>query len=93
MFINRDENGKIVALFANEQFEGQEWLDDDNEEVINFGKPSEKEVNNAKIQTQITEIDLKRIRALAEGGTNPETGKAYLEEYTEQIISLRGQLP
>ena len=27
MFVNRNEQGVIVALYANQQYDGQEWLE------------------------------------------------------------------
>lgn len=54
MFIYTDENGKITGLFACQQYEGQEEVLDDSEEVLNFGKPDrEEEFNKAFFQTSL----------------------------------------
>lgn len=44
-----------------------------------------------QLQAQINSLDLKRVRALAEGGTMSD-GTTYLEYYTNQIIELRDEL-
>lgn len=36
MFINRDENNKMIAMFACQQFDGQEYIDDNSEEILIF---------------------------------------------------------
>lgn len=50
-----------------------------------------KEQANAEIQKQIDELDIKRIRAMAEP-SQKTTNKSWLEFYTEQIQGLRAQL-
>jgi hypothetical protein len=40
MFVNRNEQGVIVALYANQQYDGQEWLDDDSDELVAFLTPA-----------------------------------------------------
>lgn len=48
---------------------------------------------NKTLQNKINELELKRVRALAEPGVKDEsTGQTYLEYYTEQIVELRKQL-
>ncbi len=52
-------------------------------------KQKELEVKNLK--AQIAELDIKRIRAIAEPSQKQE-GIAWLDFYTQQIIDLREQL-
>lgn len=61
-YINRDENGKITGLFACQQYENQEYLPDDNHEVINFGKPTEQERINQNARDFLNETDWMVIR-------------------------------
>jgi len=50
-----------------------------------------KEQTNAEIQKQINELDIKRIRAIAEP-SQKTTNQSWLEFYTGQIQALRAQL-
>jgi hypothetical protein len=68
------------------------FVDGDIIEDTEIEAVNEKVANNAKIQSEIADIDIKRIRAIVEGGSNSATGKTYLDEYTEQIVELRAQL-
>lgn len=53
----------------------------------------QNELRKAEIQTQIKDLDLKRIRAGFESAIkDAETGETYLEYYTNQIITLRNEL-
>jgi len=61
-YVNRDENRKIIALFACEQYENQEYLPDDNEEILNFGKPTEQEIINQNARDFLNETDWMVIR-------------------------------
>ena len=61
-YVNRDENGKIIAIFACQQYENQEYLPDDNEEIINFGKPTEQERINQEAERFLNETDWLVIR-------------------------------
>jgi len=61
-YVNRDENGKIIAIFASEQYKNQEYLPDDNEEILNFGKPTEQERINQEAERFLNETDWMVIR-------------------------------
>lgn len=53
----------------------------------------EKEKTLADLQTQINELDKKRIRAIAEPSLkDAQSGQTWLEYYTEQISSIRMQI-
>lgn len=53
----------------------------------------EKEANLADLKSQAAELDIKRIRAIAEPALkDQESGQTWLEYYTEQIQSLRTQI-
>lgn len=52
---------------------------------------TENAMKKVELQAQIDALDLRRIRALAEGGNYSDT-QTYLEHYTEQIVNLRTQL-
>ena len=54
-------------------------------------KETEATLNNLK--TQVKELDIKRIRAIAEPELkDSENGQTWLEFYTQQIQSLRSQI-
>lgn len=100
-YLGRDYIDNEVCL-RGDMVTGNVWIDTWN--ISNIPKPTQEQLDaittpyvskeefNSSIQAQITALDFKRIRALAEGGTNPNTNKTYLEEYNEQIQALRDQL-
>lgn len=48
--------------------------------------------NNKRVQTKINELELKRVRAIAEPSIKDETtGQTWLEFYTLQVQELRTQ--
>lgn len=73
-----------------------------NGEIINISNTSEyqakiltkqNEQRKIELKTQISELDLKRIRAGFEPAIKDETtGETYLQYYTNQIIDLRNEL-
>lgn len=60
-YIDR-KDGKVSALYANCQYEGQEYLPDDNEEVLNFGKPTAQEIINQQAKQFLDSTDWEVIR-------------------------------
>lgn len=53
----------------------------------------ENVIKKAYLQTQIDELDKKRIRSVCEPAIkNMESGQTWLEYYTEQIQALRAQI-
>lgn len=73
-----------------------------NGEIINISNTPEyqakilaeqNERRKAELKTQISELDLKRIRAGFEPTIKDETtGETYLQYYTSQIIAIRNEL-
>lgn len=68
-YVNRNENKEIIAIFSkkNKQAIDQEWVDDDNEEIIYFGKPTLKQQerdkhtqNHLNYQNTVFNISVKR---------------------------------
>ena len=51
----------------------------------------EKQFQKSELQAKISELDLKSIRAIREGGTMPD-GTTYADYYTAQISELRKQI-
>lgn len=51
-----------------------------------------KEKRLEEIKTELDALDLKRIRAVCEGGNNPDTGELWLDYYNNKIIKLREEL-
>lgn len=80
----------------------EEYEELQNNEVVDASNTSsyqakiltkQNELRKAELNTQINEIDLKRIRAGFEPAVKDETtGETYLEYYTNQIIALRNEL-
>lgn len=71
------QDGQVVCVMPSE------------EEIVTGVKEAQK----SSIQKQIKELDLKRIRALAEGGIKDESlGQTWLEYYTNQIVALRAEI-
>jgi len=86
-YIKRDENNKIICQYACKQYEDQEYLDDNSEELI---KSKEKQEKNIKLQQQMDEIDRKSIRALREAILTGD--KTFLQKHENDIKELRNQL-
>ena len=70
--------------------------------IVNFGfadteewqkqkAQQEREKQKAEIQNQLDKLDKKRIRAICEGGENPQTHQTWLEYYNEKVDELRGE--
>lgn len=61
------EGGKIVGQFANfQQGYAEEFLDDDNPEIVAIGNERRKKERNAAIKQRLVDIDSKSIRAIRE---------------------------
>ena len=92
-YINYDKNQNITGIFANQQYEGQKFIDTDSEEYKKYLLKQEKDKKTANLQTEIDELDKKRIRAIAEPSVKDEkTGQTWLEYYTDQVMELRNQI-
>jgi len=79
----------VFALEENEIiFEGAPII---NPNYENIKSEKEKSKRIEEIKSKLSELDLKTIRALREGGTRVD-GKSYLEIYQEEINSLRKEL-
>lgn len=64
-----------------------------NNEISVYDEQKQNESTKAELQAQINELDLKRIRAIAEPSLkDTESGQTWLEYYTEQIVVLRSQI-
>lgn len=90
-YIDYDENKKITGVFANPQYESQTFLDESSDEYQTYLQTQQNTAKKTDLQSQITALDIKSIRAMREGGSMPD-GKNYLDYYTEKISSLRTQL-
>lgn len=65
----------------------------ETQEYQNRTVQKEKEAALAQLKQQIKELDEKRVRAVCEPQIKDmESGKTWLEYYTEQITSLRTQI-
>ena len=62
----------------------QEWKTKEQEKSI--------ELKKQEILSKLQEIDTKRIRAICEGGENPETQESWLDYYNKQASDLRIKL-
>lgn len=87
-------NGEVYCLFDNEAIQNGQIIDiSDTDEYKEKVLTIQNEIKKAKIQEQINELDMKRIRAGFEPSIKDEiTGQTYLEYYTNQIQSLREEL-
>lgn len=92
-YIHR-EDGKITAIFANQQYEGQEFLADDNEEILNFGKPDPKDLRIAELKKLLADSDYKIIRQFEQNTLTQEDFdalKALRQSYRDEINQLEGE--
>ena len=63
----------------------------DTPEYISEQEAKAKEQLRAQLQSQIHELDIKRIRAISEP-SDKEEGLSWLDYYTQQIQELREQI-
>jgi len=82
-----ENNNFIPAPYGNTDFlVSQGYSAFTDEEAQNY-------ITKGLLQSQIAEIDLKRIRASIEPSIKDETsGQTWLEFYTEQVQELREQI-
>lgn len=106
-FVNKywdypDEAKELLGTSVQEYNANRENFTVVEGELVNITQTQEylekialKECENLKkeLQKQINELDLKRIRAMAEPSLkNAETGETWLDFYTLQIQNLRAEL-
>lgn len=92
-YVNYDENNKITGIFANKQYEGQTFLEENSGGYQAHLAGQEAEKQKALLKAQIDAIDKKSIRAMREPSVKDEsTGQTWLEHYTAQIQNLRAQI-
>lgn len=73
-------NGEITDISETEEYKAS---------IISH----EKEMTKCKLRLEVEELDIKRIRALAEPELkDAESGQTWLEFYTEQIQSIRAEI-
>lgn len=70
-FIDRDKDGNITGTYARPQYDGQEFLPDDDPEVIAFQtRPleaaTEPDPDEEKIQAEIRAMAIERLQARGE---------------------------
>lgn len=86
LFINSENK-----IYSGNMREGDRELTD--EEYQARENSMQKEIQLAGLVQQINDLDVKRIRAIAEPQLkDQESGQTWLEYYTEQIIAIRAQI-
>ena len=87
-----DFNGDKYALLATEILVDGEVVDiSQTPEYIAEQEAKIKAIQNAELQKQIAELDIKRIRAIAEHSQKDEN-TTWLDFYTKQIQDLRAEI-
>ena len=85
-------NNTVIAVDENEYIqENGEWKKLSTEEVKVKQLNIQNAIKKKEIQTQLDELDKKRIRALAEPSLKDEE-TTWLEYYNSQITTLRNEL-
>lgn len=85
----QDDNA-VYALYPYEELQNGQIVDISNTHDY---KSKKQEIKNAELQSQIKDIDEKRLRAICEPSVkDAATGQTWLEHYNEQIKKLRTQL-
>jgi hypothetical protein len=92
----KELENETVKTFNQSKYENQNGqLADisDTQEYKDKIAQEQKEIQKAELQSQIDELDKKRIRAVCEMEIKDEaSGQTWLEFYTEQIHGLRRQI-
>ena len=98
--LNEQNNGKIIIPFENNviavneteySFEDGVWKKLTSEQVQYKQLNIQNAVRINEIQSELNDLDKKRIRALAEPSLKDEE-TTWLEYYNSQIITLRNEL-
>lgn len=91
--VEQDESS-FFALYDYEKLENGQIVDvSESEEYIAQKKALDNNIKRAELQQKIAELDLKRVRAIAEPQLKDSlTGQTWLEFYTNQICDLRLQI-
>ena len=91
--VETDDNA-IYALYPYEELQNGQIVNVSETEEYKAKVLAEKNaVRKTELQSQIDELDRKRIRALAEPSIKDETsGQTWLECYNSQIAGLREQI-
>lgn len=98
--LNEQNNGKIIIPFENNviavneteySFEDGVWKKLTSEQVQYKQLNIQNAVRINEIQSELNDLDKKRIRALAEPSLKDEE-TTWLEYYNSQIIALRNEL-
>lgn len=92
-YVNYDENNKITGIFANQQYEGQTFLEENSERYQAHLAKQEAEKQETLLKAQIDALDKKSIRAMREPSVkDATTDQTWLEYYTGEIQNLRAQI-
>lgn len=86
MFVNRDSNNKIIAAYANQQTDNQEWLDDDNAELQAFLNPPTV-INTNLLQAYNAFITYARSLNLEDKATMQDFQTLALQQETEALTN------
>ncbi len=88
IIMSQDGNALAIMQKNAAQYPGAvaRVVTDDEFKTLEAAQPKTREEINAAIKSEITMLDQRRIRPLAEGDT------AYLAQLNEQIAILRAQL-
>lgn len=98
--LNDQNNGKQIILFegnvisvnpAEYKMENGIWIKLTEQEAKEKELENQKIIRNHEIQTELEELDKKRIRAIAEPSMKDEN-QTWLEFYNNQIKELRKEL-
>jgi len=65
-YVDRDSSGSIIGSFAIQQRDGQEFVPDSSDEVLEHKLDIDIRMENAKIRECLQKIDINSIRAIRE---------------------------
>lgn len=98
--LNKQSNGKIIILFENNviavdkteySFVDNKWIKLPQEKILTNQLTIKNAIKKQELQEKISELDKKRIRAIAEPSLKDEN-TTWLEFYNNQIIALRKEI-
>ena len=98
--LNEQSDGKRIILYkdkiiaVNEEeyvFENDVWRELSGQEIIERQQQKQKASKTAELEKQLTELDKKRIRAIAEPSMK-DNEITWLEYYNRQVQDVRNQL-
>jgi hypothetical protein len=90
--IDRDESGKVIAIYNNQQRDGQEILAEVDPAIVEYYAGLQKRVDEYEVKAKLLEIDRLSIRSIREYLSSLPDAPEYLKAHEAAAIQERAKL-